>query len=205
MKRFLTLLSTLFVAIVSLAQTPEEILARMEEVVTKHEKEGMIMTVDVKLPVVGSMTTKSWVLGDKMRAEMEMMGIKGITWSDGSSDWTYDSKRNEVEITKAKGPSGDSGDAEMFSGITDDYDVSISKETDKAWYFTCKKSKTNKDKDAPKSISLVVSKSNYYPISLSTKMSGVSMTMRGISFGVSESQVTFNAADFPGVTIVDKR
>ena len=31
------------------------------------------------------------------------------------------------------------------------------------------------------------------------------MTMQGISFGVIEKQVTFNAVDYPGVTIVDKR
>ena len=46
---------------------------------------------------------------------------------------------------------------------------------------------------------------DYYPVSLSAKISGITMTMRDISFGVTEKQVTFNAADFPGIAIVDKR
>lgn len=205
MKRFFTLLSALLAAAAALAQTPEEIVTRMEEAMSKHEKEGIVMTVDVKVPVVGTMTTTTWTLGDKMRLETETMGIKAISWSDGKTDWTYVSKKNEVTIEKTKGPSSDAGDVEMFTGITDDYDVTLSKETDKAWYLTCKKSKTNKDKDAPKNIDLVVSKANYYPVSLSTKVSGISLTMRGVSFGVTDKQVTFNAADFPGVTVVDKR
>ena len=50
-----------------------------------------------------------------------------------------------------------------------------------------------------------MSKKNFYPISLKTKMSGVGLTLRDISFGVAESQVTFNPKDFPGVKIEDKR
>ena len=52
---------------------------------------------------------------------------------------------------------------------------------------------------------LVVRKSNFYPISLSAKMSGVTMTLRDIDFGVSEAKVTFDPKDYPGVTIIDKR
>ena len=52
---------------------------------------------------------------------------------------------------------------------------------------------------------LVVAKDSYYPRSLSTRVSGVSVTMRDMVFDVTESQVTFNPADYPGVTVKDER
>ena len=206
MKRLFCILSILASSVIALAQTPEEILARMEAEMEKHEGEGLSMTVDTKVPVVGTISIKSYVLGDKARIETELKGFKLIEWTDGVSDWEYDSKNKKIEITKAD-PStmDDAGDAELFSDITDGYDVSLKKETNDAWYFVCKKTKDNTDKDAPKNIDLVISKKNYYPVSLSAKMSGITMTMRDISFGVTEKQVTFNAADFPGIAIVDKR
>ena len=134
-----------------------------------------------------------------------MMGVDVITWTDGKTSWTYNSKKNEVEISKQKGSSESEGDAEMFNGISKGYDVTIDKETAKTWELLCKKSKSNKDKDAPKKMELVVAKGTYMPVSLKTKISGIGITMRNISFGVTEKQVTFNANEYPGATIVDKR
>ena len=207
MKRIIFVLAALLIAGSTFAQTAQEIVDRMEAEMEKHENDGIIMTVDAKLPVVGTMTTKTYTLGDRLRVEGEMLGVKIITWSDGQTEWTYNSKSNTVEIVREKESTKDSsdGDAEMFLGITDGYDVSIEKETADAWHILCKKSKTNTDKDAPKTINLAVSKKNFYPISLKTKMSGVGLTLRDISFGVAESQVTFNPKDFPGVKIEDKR
>ena len=207
MKRIFALLAALVLTIGAFGQSPKAIIAKMESVLEKHEKEGIVMTVDVKVPIMGTMTTKSWILGDKMRMEATVAGIKVITWTDGKTEWTYNTKTNKVEIKKADyGSASDSGgDTELFIGITDGYDVTLSKETDKVWYFTCNKMKTNKDKDDPKKIELAVAKGNYYPVKLSTKMSGITMTMRGISFGVSEKQVTFNKSDYPTATIEDKR
>ena len=207
MKRIFALLAALVLTIGAFGQSPKAIIAKMESVLEKHEKEGIVMTVDVKVPIVGTMTTKSWILGDKMRMEATLAGVKVITWTDGKTEWTYNTKTNKVEIKKMEGgSSSDSGgDTELFVGITDGYDVTLSKETDKVWYFTCTKMKTNKDKDDPKKIELAVAKGNYYPVRLSTKMSGITMTMRGISFGVSEKQVTFNKSDYPTATIEDKR
>jgi outer membrane lipoprotein-sorting protein len=207
MKRIFALLAALVLTIGAFGQSPKAIIAKMESVLEKHEKEGIVMTVDVKVPIVGTMTTKSWILGDKMRMEATLAGVKVITWTDGKTEWTYNTKTNKVEIKKMEGgSSSDSGgDTELFIGITDGYDVTLSKETDKVWYFTCTKMKTNKDKDDPKKIELAVAKGNYYPVKLSTKMSGITMTMRGISFGVSEKQVTFNKSDYPTATIEDKR
>lgn len=201
----MTFLAATLFAVMAFAQTADEIVARMEQEMDKHEKDGLIMTIDAKIPILGTMTTKSYALGDKTRTEGEMMGVKFVTWTDGKTEWTYTAKDNTIEIENQKGGSESESDAEMFTGLTDDYDVSIKKETADAWYLLCKKSKTNTDKDAPKTIDLVVSKKNYYPVSLSAKMSGVTMKLYGISFGVSEKQVTFNAADYPNAKIVDKR
>lgn len=201
----MTLLAAALFAVMAFAQTPEEIVARMEEEMNKHEKDGLVMVIDVKIPILGTMSTTSYALGDKTRVEGEMAGVRFITWSDGKTQWTYNKKENTVEIENEKPGAETETDAEMFSGITDDYDVSIKKETADAWHLLCKKSKNNTDKDAPKTIDLVISKKNYYPLSLSTKMSGVSMNLHGISFGVTEKQVNFNAADYPTAKIVDKR
>ena len=206
MKQIILVLAALLIAGSIFAQTAEEIVGRMEAEMEKHEQEGIVMTIDAKLPVVGTMTTQTYTLGDKMRVEGKMVGIAVITWSDGQTQWTYNSKTNTVEIEREKGEKDASdGDAEMFLGLTDDYDVSIEKETADAWYIRCKKSKTNTDKDAPKTIDLVVAKKTFYPVSLKTKISGVAITLREISFGVTESKVTFNPQDYPGVKIEDKR
>ena len=205
LKKLFSIICFLGMAGVMVAQTPQEIISRMDAEMDKHDKEGLIMTVDAKVPILGTMTTKTYTLGDKARVEANMMGMDVITWTDGKTAWTYNSKKNEVEISKQKGSPESEGDAEMFNGITDGYDVTITKETAKAWELLCKKSKSNKDKDAPKKMELVVAKGTYMPVSLKTKISGIGITMRNISFGVTEKQVTFNANDYPGATIVDKR
>ena len=142
-----------------------------------------------------------------MRVEANRDGINFVTWSDGTTDWSYDSEKNEIEITNAKPKekSETEGDAKLFKGITDGYDVKINKETATEWHIRCKRSRSNPDKDAPKRMDLVVSKGTYWPVSLSTSMAGATVTMREISFGVTEKQVTFNAEDYPNATIVDKR
>ena len=207
MRKLIFLISALLCSAAALAQTPEEILSRMETAMAAHEKDGIVMTVDVKIPILGAMSTKTYALGEKFRLEASMAGVDVITWSDGKSKWTYTSKDNEVIIEKENPdrPTSSEGDTEMFNGIAEGYDVTPSKETDKAWYFNCKKSKDNKEKDVPKTIDIVVAKGTYYPVSLSAQMKGITVTMRGISFGVTEKQVSFDAKDYPNVKITDKR
>ena len=203
-KLVLAFMAVLAAVVAAVAQTPKEIVDRMEATMNAHEKEGVIMTVDLKLLIVGTTTSKSYMLGDKTRVEMKMMGVQIITWSDGEKDWTYICKDNTLTIEKSKGDASEAGDTEMFSGITDGYDVTLKKETADAWYFLCKKSKRNKEKDDPKTIDLVISKKNYYPLSLKASVSGMTMTMREISFGVTEADVTCDPSKFPGVKIIRK-
>ena len=205
MKKLFSLITFIVFAAVAVAQTPQAIISRMESEMNKHEKEGIIMTIDIKIPILGTMTSKTYSLGNKMREEGEIKGLKVVTWADGKTVWSYNSKNNEIEIKKQEAVAEAESDAEMFSGITEGYDVTLDKETAKEWQFLCKKSKSNTDKDAPKKMELVIAKGTYMPVSLKTKISGMAITMRDVSFGVTEKQVTFDAKEFPDATIVDKR
>ena len=57
----------------------------------------------------------------------------------------------------------------------------------------------------PKNMEIVVAKGTYYPVSLSAKVDMVTVTMRDLKFHVTEKEVTFNKAEYPGATIIDKR
>ena len=203
-KLVLAFIAVLAAVLAAVAQTPKEIVDRMEATMNAHEKEGVIMTVDIKIPILGTATSRSYVYGSKFRVEMKMMGVQVVTWSDGETSWTYVSKDNSLTIQSAGHKKANTGDTELFMGITDGYDVSMKKETAGAWHLLCKKSKGNKDEDDPKTMDLVVSKKNYYPLSLKASMSGMTMTMRDISFDVTEADVTFDIAKYPGVKIIRK-
>ena len=208
MKKLLSIIFFVVMAVVAVAQTPEEIISRMEAEMAKHdEKEGLAMTMDMKIPILGTFSSRTYTLGDKYRIEVSEDGKQTISWSDGKTDWTYGSEKNEIEIKKheVKEKTETEGDAKMFSGITDGYDVKLDKETSDSWQFLCKRSKSNPDKDAPKKMTLIVAKGTYMPISLSAKVSAITITMRDLSYGVTEEQVTFNPRNYPTATIVDKR
>ena len=207
MKRFIVLLAACLLSVAAFAQTPQEIIDKMEEVMDKLEVDGLVMTMDVKIPILGSMTTRAWSRGDKTRIEGEMLGVKIINFTDGETEWEYNTKENKVRIKHqdASKESQEESNAQLFDIISEGYDVSLGSETASAWTLRCKKSKSNKNKDDPKSIDLVVAKGTYYPVSLSTKVSGISVKMYDLGFNVTEKQVTFDPAEFPGVTIIDER
>ena len=208
MKRLFAIISFIALATTAMAQTAEEIVSRMNAEISKHnESEGFAITMDMKIILVGTISSRSYVLGDKMRLEANKDGKDFVTWSDGKTEWSYDSETNEIEIknAKPKEKSDKDSNTKMFKDVTEGYDVRIDKETATEWHIRCKRSKSNPDKDAPKRMDLVVAKGTYWPVSLTTSVTAASVTMRDISFGVTESQVTFNEKDYPGVTIVDKR
>ena len=208
MKRFFALLTTCIFALAAYAQTAEEIIARMDAAMEQVSAEnGFRMTMDLKIPILGTMSSDAWSLGDKMRLEANMMGKKLVTWQDGQTEWTYDSSENTITIEhqdKTK-KSDEKENMKMFQSATEGYDVSIAKETAESWTIKCKKNRFNTNKDDPKSMELVIAKDTYYPMSLSAKVDLVTVTMRNLKFNVTEQEVTFNKADYPGVTIIDKR
>ena len=208
MKRILALLTAFVLAVAAYAQTAEEIIAKMDETMSQVGAEnGLRMTLDIKIPILGTMSTKAWSLGDRMRMEAEMMGKKLITWQDGKTEWTYDSDENTITIENQDQTkkSDEKENMEMFHSATEGYDVSIGKENASSWTIKCKKNRSNTNKDDPKNMEIVVAKGTYYPVSLSAKVDLVTVTMRDLQFSVSEKDVTFNRADYPGATLIDKR
>ena len=207
MKRLFALITALALAVASFAQTPEEIVDRMSEAMEQLGNTGLRMTMDIKIPILGTMSTVAWSLGDKMRMEAEAMGKKIITWMDNDTEWTYTAEDNTITIKNrdAQKPSSEQENMKMLDSVTEGYDVFLKKETDTAWYIQCKKNKTNTNKDDPKTMDLVVAKGTYHPDSLSARVSGITVTMRDLGFNVTEKEVTFNKGDYPGAKIVDKR
>ena len=207
MKNIFCILATLFAATALSAQTTEEILARMDEQTERFTPEGFSMVMEIKIPILGTVGTTTYILGDKYKLVSEIKGELLMHWTDKESDWEYESSKNEVTITKAK-PSEESeaeSNVKMLKGVTDGYDVRLRSETDEVWNFRCTKSRTNKDKDDPRTMDLVVAKGSYMPVSLKATMKGVTVTLRDFAVGITEEDVTFDASKFPNIKIVDLR
>lgn len=205
MKRILSFAALALVSVMTLcAQTANEIISRMDAEFEKHRKEGLVMTMDIKIILIDQISTVIKTLGDKYCATVPAVGT--VTWGDGKTTWTYDAEKNEITIDNAsKSSEVESGAGDMFSGITDGYDTKLVSETDEAWYFKCKKSRSNKDKNDPKKMDLVVEKGTYKPLSMTAKATVATITIRDVSFGVTEEQVTYDPSAYPNAKIVDKR
>lgn len=203
-KAFVSIIAVLLAATALFAQTPQEIVAKMDQETARFDKEGFSMVMDMKIPLMGTFSTKMFSLGKKYKAELDVKGETAITWSDGVTDWDFDASKNEITITTAT-----SSDAEeslnTLNGITEGYDVKLKKETPEAWHLLCTKSKSNTKKDDPKKMDLVVSKATYLPISHSVSMKGITITLRDFVLGVSEEDVTFDPSKYPGAKVIDKR
>ena len=105
MKRILALLTAFVLAVAAYAQTAEEIIAKMDEAMSQvSEENGFRMTMDMKIPILGTMSTNAWTRGDKMRMEAKMMGKQLITWQDGETEWTYDADENTRTRTRPRSP-----------------------------------------------------------------------------------------------------
>ncbi len=188
------------------AQTPEEIVKRMDAALDKAEGQGTSFTFIMDIPIIGKASTRVYSLGDKVKMEVEMMGESNEAWIDGNTSWIYDKKRNELVANTINKSDDAAADAmSSFQGITDGYDVSLEKETDDTWYLLCKKSRKNKDKDAAKKMNIAVRKGNYMPVYLRTKAKGIGISIENIKPGVDPEVVAFSPDKFPGAKIKDQR
>lgn len=186
----------------------------MNERINSRRDNGISVNADVKIPIVGLVTTKTTVLGEKKRVQMNIKGHDVITFNDGQTNWHYISEENSVIITndtltkvirENRAKSGGSMDMDMFSDISEGYDITIKSENLVKWELLCKRKKGNDDDDYPKKITIEVRKETYDPILLTAKIMGLTFTMNNFKFGVTERDVTFNESDFPGVKISDQR
>ena len=202
MNKFFTVAITAVMSVITLyAQTPDEIISRMESEFNKHRSEGVIMTMDMKIIIIGNISSTMMALGDKSYSRTSDGST--VVWTDGPTSWSYDAAKNQITINSSNKDTGNGADADMFSGITSGYNVKLIKETDQAWHFKCKRAKGNKD--AIKKMNLVVDKKTYYPVSMSTKGILASVTFKDVSFGVTDDQVTYNPAAYPTATVIDNR
>ena len=211
MKKTLCLLFALVWAMAAFSQTGAEIIDRMNERINSRAGDGISIIVDVKVPVLGAIATKTAVLGEKRRLDVKMKEHNVITFSEKDTIWIYTEETNSIIISNdsvmAQSKSSNQGDmnVDIFGDLTEGYDITIKSQNLVKWELACKRKKSNKDDDSPKNMTLEVRKETYEPISMSTKMMGINCTMHDFKFGLSEKEVTFNEADFPGVTIVDQR
>ena len=207
MKRIICTIILALCAVFAMGQTPAEILSRMNKEMQKHQDDGLYMVMDVRVPLIGKMTMKVYSLGDKSREEARILGHIIITWREGATEWEYDSADNELTIKTLEKVKKSKSDGSMkVLGKTDSgYDFKIVEETDTEWLLRGKRNDENEDEDSPKNIDIRVAKGSYLPLGFSVKMSGTKMNLRDITYGVTESQVTFNPADYPDAKIVDKR
>ena len=209
-KSFLLATAAILLGCVSLsAQTPEEIIQKMDEQMTRMETEGYTMDLIIKMPLIGEIRTHNLIAGEKLKSTASAKDKTTTMWTEKNTQWEYDQETGVVTITTKENSSSssDSVDSNMkaFKGITNGYKVVLQKETADAWYFLCKKLPSNKDKDDPARMDLAVAKATYLPLYLRAKKSIVSVGIENLTLGVSEQEVTFNPDDYPGVKIVDNR
>ena len=212
MKRFLVFLALCGFALAApsltlSAQTPEEIITKMEQELKRSDTEGLYMAMEMKIPLVGTIPSRVYSLGKKARAEMETKDKKTILWMDADNTWTYDLGKNEIVITRRESgkPSDTENNMQLLEGLTEGYKLSLEKETAEAWYLRCTKTASNPDKDAPKRMDLVVSKKTGLPLSFTASVSVMTLTFKDIALGVTEDQVTFDPGKYPDATFIDKR
>lgn len=212
MKRFLVFLALCGFALAApsltlSAQTPEEIITKMEQELKRSDTEGLYMAMEMKIPLVGTIPSRVYSLGKKARAEMETKDKKTILWMDADNTWTYDLGKNEIVITRRESgkPSDTENNMQLLEGLTEGYKLSLEKETAEAWYLRCTKTASNPDKDAPKRMDLVVSKKTGLPLSFTASVSVMTLTFKDIALGVTEDQVTFDPGKYPDATLIDKR
>lgn len=210
MKRFLIIIAAVFTLTATLrAQTAQEIVDKMDQIMADvNPDDGMTMVMEMKMPIIGTVATHVLSLGDKMRMDIGKGKDVLITWEDAFTEWTYDAEKNQITIKNRAADATSEADEnmKMFDGITAGYDVSIRKETPAEWHIRCRKNRDNKEKDDPKTMDLVVEKGTYKPLSLSAKVSMVTVTMRNLAFGtVTEKDVTFDPAAYPTAKVVDER
>lgn len=198
-------------AMAAFSQTGAEIIDRMNERINSRAGDGISLIVDVKVPVLGAIATKTAVLGEKRRLDVKMKEHNVITFSEKDTIWIYTEETNSIIISndsvmaQSKSSNQSGMNVDIFGDLTEGYDITIKSQNLVKWELACKRKKSNKDDDSPKNMTLEVRKETYEPISMSTKMMGINCTMHDFKFGISEKEVTFNEADFPGVTIVDNR
>ncbi|MBO4446825.1 MAG: hypothetical protein J5764_01725, partial [Bacteroidales bacterium] len=79
MKKILvSLAAALFIAGALMAQTPEEIIARMNQETDRFDTEGCSMVMDMTLPILGTYSSQMYLLGDKSKTVIKVKDAVSI-------------------------------------------------------------------------------------------------------------------------------
>ena len=94
MKKIVAFIAAAMLGITAFAQQAEEILSKMEQVMSGNDADGLIMTFEMKIPILGTISSKTKALGDKMRMEVTSMGKVAYSWHDSAAgtSWTWPSR-----------------------------------------------------------------------------------------------------------------
>ena len=98
MRRIAILVFAILLSAVSFAQTAEEIVSRMYSLLDSHDQSGLFLVLDIKIPILGTFTTDTWKVGDRIYSEAKVGNKRVVTYTDGESVWTYESDKNVIEI-----------------------------------------------------------------------------------------------------------
>ena len=203
MKRFIILIATaLALATAASAQTAQEIVEKMEQQLALGDTEGIAYTFDMRIPLLGTASTRLSYRGDKSRMDINFKDDVKTVWRDKDTTWTYEHNAVTVQIEPKK---DDDNDDKMRKGLTDGYKVSVKGETADTWQILCKKDKSNTDKDDPSKKTIFVSKKTFLPVNYPLKKGAFKMTVHDYATGISEEEVTFTPEKVKGATITDKR
>ena len=152
-KILLTLIALVLTSASVFAQTPAEIINKMDEVMQQHDtKSGLAMTMEMKIFIIGTVSSRVMTYGDKIRVEAGAGDKHIISWIDGDTEHEYNVEEKVIKIKRrdTSKPSKEKENMGMFKSATEGYDVTLTKETDDAWYFHCKKSRSNPKRTIPR-------------------------------------------------------
>lgn len=207
------------------SQTANEIVSQMEQFVNSHQQDGISYAIDMELMYVDSYSTANpemtlnktklssgsiFIHENKMRVDSEN-GTEFIDL-DINRKWFVSSNKKEVQFDIAS--QGDNSRMEKYYNglhfIRSAYRFTIKDETDDTWTIQGKRKLLTRFSDVEKEIVLTIRKDTYQPVCVALwdvtegKPFDVTeiITKDNIRFGVTENQVTFNAADYTIATAI---
>ena len=209
------------------SQTANEIVSQMEAYVNSHQQDGVSFAIDKELVYADSYNTGTsqvsvkksklssgsiFIHDNKMRVDSDN-GTEFINL-DMNRKWFVSSNKNEVQFDFTNKGDGNRMN-DYYSGIhfiRPAYRFTIKDETDDTWTVYGRRKLFTRYNWVEKEIVLTIRKDTYQPVSVALydamegKLYDVTEVTRkdDITFGVTENQVTFNAADYTIATAIYK-
>ena len=215
-KSFFAVLS-LVCSMTVFSQNANEIVSQMEAYVNSHQQDGVSFAIDKELMYVDSYNSSKklssgsiFIHDNKMRVDSDN-GTEFINL-DINRKWFVSSSNNEVQFDFTNKGDGNRIN-DYYSGlhfIRPAYRFTIKDETDDTWTVYGRRKLFTRYNWVEKEIVLTIRKDTYQPVSVTLynvmdgKYYDVAEVTRkdDITFGVTENQVTFNAADYTIATAI---